>query len=92
MDLNLGYLLTLLEDEFLSREGVRIVPTFPSTLSRSPDLEQDYDPESNNLHTRKGVRVQALGREYFFPLTWVTENNQKEILEQIEEIRSRLRD
>ena len=91
MDISLGYLLTLLEDEFQSREEVRIVPAFPSTLSRSPDLEQDYDPTSNHLHTRKGVRVQALGREYFFPLTWVTEKKQKEILDQIEEIRSRLR-
>jgi len=90
VDLQLGYLLTLLEDEFQSIEGVRVVPAFPSTLSRSPDLEQDYDPTSNQLHTRKGVRVQALGRDYFFPLQWVIEKKQSDILNQIEEIRVRL--
>ncbi len=89
--MNMGYLITLLEDEFQSREGVRVIPSFPSTLMRSPDLEQDYDQESNQLHTRKGVRVQAQGRDYFFPLNWVIEKKQTEILAQIEEIRSRLR-
>lgn len=89
MDVHIGYLMSLLEDEFSQIEDIRILAVFPSAIVRSPDLPQDYDPESSDLHLKSGVRVLTKrGREYFFPKHWVTSNQSNLIHATIEEIRS----
>lgn len=90
MDQNLGYLISLLEDEFSSRADVRIVPLLPAGTQRSPDLDQDYDPESSDLHLKKGVRVLVKSRDYFFPTQWVSGKRSDLIHATIDEIRDRL--
>jgi hypothetical protein len=88
------YLLSYLRDELRSNadgsggeRSVRIRPVQPSTLLRSPDLEQDYDPGRSDLHRRAGVLVLIASREYFFPSEWVTEKKFSEIAAQASEIR-----
>lgn len=70
MDRELEFLVMYLEDEFRSYPDVRIRMRQPSTTTRSPDLEQDYDPESQTLHKERGVTLLARGREYYFPSDW----------------------
>lgn len=81
MDHYLGYLLDFLKDELGSIPEIRIHPVVPSTTLRSPDLPQDYDPESETVHTLCGVRVRRDSREYFFPVEWV-KNGQFQLIQQ----------
>lgn len=87
----MAILLNRLEDEFRDFEGVRIRPVFPSSLSRSPDLEQDYDPQSSSLHRTGGVRLQTRRQEYFFPQEWGAVEHQSKVGLLIDEIRETLR-
>ena len=80
-------LLNLIEDEFRHSREVRISPVFPSGTTRSIDLPQDYDPESNNTHKVCGVKVQASHKEFFFPQEWFLQKGRVLIHKQIEEIR-----
>lgn len=80
----------MLEDEFRRFEQVRVRPVFKSGTERSYDLEQDYNPEANDVHLRSGVRVNAGKREYFFPEEWITSRKTTEIRAQIEDILDRL--
>ncbi len=80
-------LLNLLEDEFRDLEEVRIRPHFRAKIRRSPDLPQDYDPESSNLHTKCGVSVQVKNREFHFQEEWQAQKNHRLIQELIDEIR-----
>lgn len=90
LDQNTGYLMSLLEDEFSSRDDVRIVPMLPAGTVRSPDLPQNYDPESSDLHLKKGVRVIARNRDYFFPTQWVSSKRSDLIHATIDEIKDSL--
>ncbi len=86
----LAYLLDFLKDEFRDQENVRIHPIFPSSTLRSPDLEQDYDAESNDLHRRSGVRLRAGSLEEWFPVSWVHEKRFDLVRSLAQEIRNRL--
>ncbi len=55
-----------LEDEFRGVKGIRLRNVQPASLERSPDLVQDYDPSTSDLHVRRGVTVNIRGREFFF--------------------------
>lgn len=90
MDASLEYLLSYLEEEFRSFPEVRVRVVQPSGTLRSPDLEQDYDPESNDLHRRQGVNVRVRSREYFFPSEWVASGRYSEISRLAAEIRGSL--
>lgn len=81
-------LLNMLEDEFRNCLDVRVIPVFPSTLIRSPDLKQDYDPESSNLHKKSGIKVYTLNKEFFFPVDWIKGGRSPEYYKQIETIKS----
>ena len=85
---SLFYLLSLLEEEFQGAEGVRVKAVFPSTTQRSIDLPQDYDPESNNVHSKSGVNVFTSRRVYFFPTEWIASKNLKAVDAQIAEIKN----
>ncbi len=91
MDVNLGYLVGQLQDEFGSRGDVRIRASGKSGKVRSPDLPQDYDEESNTLHVESGVRVQTRLKEYYFPLRWVEQKQFSQIHSLIEQIWEELR-
>lgn len=80
----------MLEDEFRDCSSVRVRVQSPSTTRRSPDLEQDYDPQSGQVHRVAGVKVQAGNREYFFPEEWIHEASRRQIQTQIELIREQL--
>ena len=73
MDVDFEYLLSFLKDEFQAVPGVDVRPVFPSVIRRAPDLPQDYDPETNDLHRRRGVQVRTRSKEFFFPVDWVSE-------------------
>mgnify|MGYP000113647652 CR=1 FL=1 len=87
MDINIEYLLYFLEDELRDLEGLRIHPVAPAGTQKSPDLPQNYDPDENTVHLNRGVRVRADSREFFFPASWVAENQIQKVKEQAEEIR-----
>jgi len=89
---NLMVLLNLLEDEFASfkDEGVRVRAVLPSGTRRSPDLEQDYDPDSNFLTRRSGVTVQTSTKEFFFHSEWVNDPAHAEIHAMIQKVRDQL--
>jgi hypothetical protein len=87
MSLEVEYLTQFLEDELRGLSDFRIFPVLQSSTQRSLDLVQDYDPESNDVHTRTGVRVRAGSREYFFPTSWVSGGQSNLIHEQAKEIR-----
>ncbi len=63
---HLEALIMFLEDEFNGVSGIRMRNVQPADLTRSPDLEQDYDPQAHDLHVKRGVTVNARGREFFF--------------------------
>ena len=88
MDTAQEYLISFLQDEFHSHPQVRIRPTPKVGTRRSPDLVQDYDPESNDLHLQHGVFVKFQSREYYFPCTWVRSQRFDEIRKLVEEIRN----
>jgi hypothetical protein len=90
MNRRLACLLNRLEDEFRGVAGVRVRPVFASTTRRSPDLEQDYDPESASVHRRSGVMVVCARREFFFPEEWGDPAHQAEVGRQIDEVREKL--
>ena len=83
-------LLVLLEDEFRNCSGVRVRMTSPPKFTRSPDLPQDYDPESASLHRVVGVRVMTSRKEYFFPVEWFAEIPRRSVDSQILEIHEQL--
>lgn len=85
-------LLVLLEDEFRDLPELRIRTVAPSTTRRAADLEQDYDPESSDIHRVSGVRIQCKKREYFFPEEWMREGRRNEIEKQIQVIREAIAD
>lgn len=70
---DLPFLLNLLEDELQGYEDVRLSLVSPAKTQRSPDLPQDYDPTSANLHLQSGVLVRAGKKEFFFPIEWYRE-------------------
>ncbi len=83
-------LLILLEEEFRGDSRVRIRTLSPAKMLRSPDLPQDYDPESASLHRVSGVRVLTGKREYFFPVEWFDQSSRTQVDDQIREIRDQL--
>ena len=83
-------LLVLLEDEFRDLPGVRVRVQSPSSIRRSPDLEQDYDPEASSIHRVSGVKVQTRRKEYFFQEDWILESSHRQIFNQVEQIREEL--
>jgi len=85
-------LLVFLEDEFRDLPDLRIRTVAPSTTRRALDLEQDYDPESSDVHRVTGVRIQCKKREYFFPEEWMREGRRSEIEQQIRVIREAIAD
>lgn len=89
MDALMG-LLILLEEEFRGHPTVRIRPVSPAKIRRSPDLPQDYDPDSATLHRVSGVRVLTTKREYFFPVEWFADRPRARIDSQIREVREQL--
>jgi len=92
MDTTQQYLLSYLEDEFQGDPRYRIRPTPRTVAKRAPDLVQDYDPETNDLHLQHGVFVKVQSREYYFPCTWVSSKQFQEIRKLVEEIRNRAGD
>ena len=84
------YLLEFLQDEFREFPDVRIQAIQPSGTRRSPDLPQNYDPESNDLHRRQGVVVRTGSREHWFPSEWVTASKYSEISALSRKIRENL--
>ena len=83
-------LFILLEDEFRANEVVRVRPLAPTRIQRSPDLPQDYDPQSSALHQIRGVRVLTMKREYFFPVEWFQEKSRFKIETQVQDIYDQL--
>ncbi len=73
------YLLEFLKDEFRNHPTIRVQAVQPSGTRRSPDLVQNYDPSSNDLHTRQGVMVRDGSREHWFPSSWVHEKRFDEV-------------
>jgi hypothetical protein len=90
MDIELGYYLSFLEDEFRGFSDVRIRVTPKTGTVRSPDLEQDYDPESKHLHVERGIHVLTRRRDYYFPFDWWKNRQHDRIHKQAEEIREKL--
>jgi len=90
MDLHLEYLRGYLAEEFENYPQVRIrVPPGAGTR-KAVDLVQDYDPETNDIHLKRGVTVYAHTREYFFPVQWVALKRFDEIKNLAEKIREML--
>ncbi len=84
---DIEFLRGYLEEEFSSTEGARIQIVLPTGTARSIDLHQDYDPDSSDLHARRGVRVLVKSRDYFFPADWV-KNHMNLVYAQIAEMRA----
>jgi hypothetical protein len=91
MDRELSYLLSFLEDEFRDFPEVRVRVAPKAGTQRSPDLPQDYDAESNDLHLRRGVFVKTRRKEFYFPLDWWHDRKHSHIHRQTEEILEYLR-
>jgi hypothetical protein len=89
MDMELGSYLSFLEDEFRDFPEVRIRLSPKGGVIRSPDLIQDYDPETNHIHIERGIFVRTSLKEYYFPLDWWKNRQQEKIYRQIEEIREK---
>lgn len=87
MSVELEYLRSFLEDELGTLPEVRLRLVLPSGTARSMDLEQDYDAESNDVHSKHGVLVRAGSREYFFPVSWVKERRNERIYGLAREVR-----
>ncbi len=90
MGVDLEFLRGFLEEEFSSVPDARVHLVLPAGLTRSVDLHQDYDPNSNDLHVRRGVRVTIGSRGYFFPAEWVKESRMDLVYRQVEEMRGYL--
>jgi hypothetical protein len=89
MDAQLGYFLSFLEDEFRDFPTVRVRISPKTGTKRSPDLVQDYDPESNRLHVERGVFVRTPRSEFYFPMVWWENSQRDKIYKQVEEIREK---
>lgn len=89
MDQLMG-LLIMLEEEFRGQASVRVRSLGPTQFQRSPDLPQDYDPESAQVHRVSGVRVLTQKREYFFPIEWFSDRRRTQIDDQVREIYEQL--
>lgn len=87
MGVDIEFLRGFLEEEFSNYEGVRIQIVLPAGTRRSVDLHQDYDPDANDLHSRRGVRVILGSRDYFFPAEWV-KKEMKLVYAQVAEMRA----
>ena len=87
MDLDIEYILYYLEDEFRDLSDYRMHPVAPTGTQKSVDLPQDYDPNENDVHLARGVRVRAKSRDYFFPAYWVTSGQLEQMRELAKEIR-----
>ena len=74
MGIDVQYLLGFLEDELRDLPEVRISTVAPSLTQKAADLPQDYNPEENDIHLLRGVRVRVGSREFYFPATWVNDN------------------
>jgi hypothetical protein len=88
MDLDIEYLIYFLEDELRELSDIRISPVAPSGTRKAMDLPQDYDPSVGHVHTDRGVRVRAGTRDFFFPASWV--RNQQ--LELVRELAQKIKD
>jgi hypothetical protein len=86
MGIDVQYLLGFLEDELKDVEDVRISTVAPSLTQKSMDLPQDYDPNENDIHLLRGVRVRVGSREFYFPASWVNENRLDLVHAQTKEI------
>ena len=86
MGVDVEFLRGYLEEEFAAIEGTRVHVVLPSTTRRSIDLDQDYDPTANSLHSQRGVRVILQSRDYFFPADW-TKGQMELVRTQVREIR-----
>ncbi len=71
MALDVEYLLSYLEDELRGIPRLRIHTVAPTGTKQAADLPQNYDPSSSDAHLKRGVRVRADSREFFFPAAWV---------------------
>jgi hypothetical protein len=80
-------LLNLLEDEFRDSPGVRVRILPKAGTRRSPDLEQDYDPDSSRVHARRGVMVSTRRHEFFVPAAFVEPGENAKLLALISDIR-----
>jgi len=89
MGVDLEFLRGYLEEEFGETAGVRVQIVLPTGTRRSIDLHQNYDPDANDLHSRRGVRVIVGSRDYFFPAEWV-KSEMKRVYDQIAEMRAYL--
>ena len=91
MDKPLAYLLNFLEEEFRDHPEVRVRVAPKAGVLRSPDLPQDYDARSNDLHLRRGVIVQTRRNEFYFPEEWARAKEYSRIQDLAEEILEKLR-
>ncbi len=90
MDTQIEYLHSYLVEEFSAYPQVRVRVLQPAGTQRSPDLKQDYDAESNDLHRRRGVDVRVGSREFFFPVDWVIHGRFSEVAKLASEVRTYL--
>jgi hypothetical protein len=87
MDIHIEYLLSYLQDEFRDVPDLRIHPVAPTGTTKSVDLPQDYDPHESDLHVKRGVRIRVGSRDFFFPVSWVTQNQLEKVRALVTEIR-----
>lgn len=88
MGVDLEFLRSYLEEEFPVSSGARVQLVLPAGRTRSIDLHQDYDPDANDLHRRRGVRVLVRSRDYFFPAEWVSGYRMDLVRAQVAEMRA----
>jgi hypothetical protein len=86
MAVDVQYLLGFLEDELSHIPDIRIHPVAPSLTQKAIDLPQDYDEDAHDTHLRRGVRVKAGSRDFFFPAQWVTGQRMDLVYAQTKEI------
>ncbi len=82
--------MSYLQDEFRDRRDLRIRLIQKAGKLRSPDLEQDYDSSSRNLHSTQGILVVTPRREYYFPADWIENREFTRVQNQVREIRDTL--
>jgi hypothetical protein len=90
MDQSLEYLLDYLQEEFRGSRHVRVRLVQSSGVRKSPDLEQNYDSESNTLHRARGVMIVTTRREYYFPAEWIENREFSRLHELVGQIRESL--
>lgn len=78
----------LIEEAFEDQDNVIVRLVAPSTTEKSLDLEQDYDPDSSDLHKVSGVIVRTAQREYFFPQEWAANKDFNKVHKLVDEIRA----